>query len=303
MDMADRTVDVPCRTHYGELEQGGLMNNPRRARTIALILSITLAGAALRSASAETTGAIPARSDRSSCDRAAFRVIVDVGHTVERYGVLSARGATEYMFNLRLANQIEQRLTAAGFPRTLELITAAPPPRGLAERVARANSLRADLFISIHHDGVPDRFLEKWEYDRRERAFSDRFKGHSIFVSIDNGDFSGSLRFGRLLGNQLKARGLQYTPHYTRRFMGHRQRQLVDAEAGVYRYDQLIVLRGTRMPAVLLEAGLIVNREEELLLDSPERQVLIATAVTDAVEAFCAARSPQKAVQRRPPSV
>ena len=268
------------------------MNNPRRARTIALIiLSTMLAGTALRGTSAETAGATPVGSDRSSCDRASFRVVVDVGHTVERHGVLSARGATEYMFNLRLANQIEQRLTAAGFARTVELITTAPPRRGLFERAVRANSLGADLFLSLHHDGVPDQFVEKWEYDGRERAFSDRFKGHSIFVSIDNGDFRGSLRFGQLLGNQLKARGLQYTPHYTERFMGNRQRQLIDAEAGVYRYDQLIVLRKTRMPAVLLEAGSIVNREEELLLDSPERQALIAMAVTDAIEAFCAARS------------
>ena len=85
--------------------------------------------------------------------------------------------------------------------------------------------------------------------------------------------------------------------------MGTRQRQLVDAEAGVYRYDQLIVLRNTRMPAVLLEAGSIVNREEELLLDSPERQGLIAMAVTDAVEAFCAARSPRKGIRSRRPTV
>ena len=54
---------------------------------------------------------------------------------------------------------------------------------------------------------------------------------------------------------------------------------------------------------VLLEAGSIVNREEELLLDSPERQALIATAVTDAAEAFCAARSPRNAVRPRRPSV
>jgi N-acetylmuramoyl-L-alanine amidase len=45
--------------------------------------------------------------------------------------------------------------------------------------------------------------------------------------------------------------------------MGHRRRKLVDATAGVYRYDQLIVLRRTRMPAVLLEAGSIVDRQEE----------------------------------------
>ena len=39
--------------------------------------------------------------------------------------------------------------------------------------------------------------------------------------------------------------------------MGSRRRDLVDPEAGVYRYDKLIVLRETTMPAVLLEAGMM----------------------------------------------
>jgi N-acetylmuramoyl-L-alanine amidase len=279
------------------------MSYPRRVGALSLVfLSILLWRGALDPAWGEAAAASPVRSKPSNCNRAAFRVIVDVGHTVEKHGVLSARGATEYFFNLRLANRIEQMLVDAGFGKTVELITAAPPPRGLLERAARANNLRADLLLSVHHDGVPDSFVEKWEYDGREHAFSDRFKGHSIFISYDNGNPTGSLRFGRLLGNQLKARGLQYTPHYTEKFMGNRQRKLVDAEAGVYRYDQLIVLRSTRMPAVLLEAGSIVNREEELLLESPERQAAIAAAVTDAVEAFCAARTPSKPARlpRRP---
>ncbi len=241
------------------------MSYLRRIVTMALV-SILFSRGALDTAGGETAAASPIRSSPSSCNRAAFRVIVDVGHTVDRHGVLSARGTTEYRFNLRLANRIEQMLVDAGFGKTVELITAAPPPRGLFERAARANDVRADLFLSIHHDGVPD------------------------------------VRFGRLLGNQLKARGLQYTPHYAEKFMGNRQRKLVDAEAGVYRYDQLIVLRSTRMPAVLLEAGSIVNRDEELLLESPERQAAIAAAVTDAVEAFCVARAPRKPARaaRRP---
>jgi hypothetical protein len=117
------------------------------------------------------------------------------------------------------------------------------------------------------------------------------FKGHSIFFSIDNADPEGSLEFGRLLGEQLKGRGLQYTAHYIERFMGHRQRLLVDANVGVYRYDQLIVLKSTHMPAVLLEAGSIINRDEELVMNSPERQSLVAAAVTEAVDGFCAVRS------------
>ena len=182
------------------------MSYPRRVGALSLVLlSILLWRGAVHSAWGEAAAASPARSDRANCNRAAFRVIVDVGHTVDKHGVLSARGGTEYFFNLRLANQIEQRLVDAGFGKTVELITAAPPPRGLLERAARANNLRADLLLSIHHDGVPDSFVEKWEYDGREHAFSDRFKGHSIFISYDNGNPTGSLRFGRLLGNQLKA--------------------------------------------------------------------------------------------------
>jgi N-acetylmuramoyl-L-alanine amidase len=99
------------------------------------------------------------------------------------------------------------------------------------------------------------------------------------------------------LGKALQARGLQFTPHYTLALMGHRRRQLLDADAGVYRYDQLVVLRYTRMPALLLEAGSIVNRQEELELATPERRTLTSAAVTAAVEEFCAARAHPKIEQ------
>jgi len=226
----------------------------------------------------------------SACKPSAFRAIIDVGHTAEVGGVPSARGVPEYEFNLRLAKLIEQKLTEAGCARTLLLITKEPPTRGLFQRVMRANAAHAVLFLSIHHDVVPDAFVEKWEYEGRERAFSDRFRGHSIFISNDNRDRRGSLAFARLLGLALKAHGLVYTPHYTERFMGHRRRELVDREAGVYRYDQLVVLRHTLMPAVLLEAGSIVNRDEELLLATPEHESVIAESVVEAVEKFCALR-------------
>jgi NAD(P)H-dependent FMN reductase len=73
--------------------------------------------------------------------------------------------------------------------------------------------------------------------------------------------------------------------------MGNRRRELVDPQAGVYRYDQLVVLKDTRMPAALLEAGSIVNRGEELLLATPEHEAIMAGAVVEAVDAFCTARA------------
>ena len=242
------------------------------------------------------------RSLGPACDRAAFQVIVDVGHTAEAPGARSARGLTEYEFNLRLAKQVDERLHEAGFAGTVLLVTEGPARKGLHHRVAQANKALADLFLSIHHDSVPNSFLVKWEHDGAERYYSDRFKGHSLFVSNENADFSGSLVFAKLLGKQLKARGLQYTPHYTDKIMGNRRRVLVDADTGVYRYDQLIVLQATQMPAVLLEAGSIINRDEELLMGSAAHQSSIVESVTDAVTHFCALRQPRNPGQiaRRP---
>lgn len=227
----------------------------------------------------------------ATCRRAAtFRTVLDVGHTVEVPGALSARGATEYEFNLRLAREIDKELVAAGFGKTELMITADPPPVGLFKRAAHANDIKADLFLSVHHDSVPEALLETWQVDGQEQHFSDRWPGHSLFVSTENPNHAANLAFARLIGNALEARGLHYTPHYTDKIMGNRQRVLLDSKAGVYEYNKLIVLKETHMPAALLEAGSIINRTEELQLATPERQMEIAGAVVEAVDGFCAGR-------------
>jgi N-acetylmuramoyl-L-alanine amidase len=236
-----------------------------------------------------------------ACVPAAFRVILDVGHTASVPGALSARGVTEYSFNMQLADTIKQALQEAGFDQTTKLITAAAPWRGLFQRAVRANNVHADLIVAIHHDSVPDYLAETWDYEGHKNQYSDRFSGYAIFVSNANGDRSGSLAFGHLLGMQLQKQGLHYTPHYTLPIMKRFRHELLDSEAGVYRYDHLVVLRSTRMPAVLLEAGSIVNRQEELELGTPERRLAIAQAVTAAVTDFCAARSPAAVRQVKAP--
>lgn len=281
-----------------------IMNALRHAGTVSLMLSILMVCADRDPARSQEHTPPAATAPWRNCQRATFRVVVDVGHTAEVPGADSARGIPEYQFNLQLADEITQALVEAGFDKTVRLITATAPWQGLVERAARANSVHADLFISIHHDSVPDFLIETWEYQGQQHQFSDRFKGYAIFISNDNGDRKGSLEFGGLLGKELQARGLHYTPHYTLPLMGRYRHELLDAADGVYRYDQLVVLRETRMPAVLLEAGSIVNRQEELELASPERRALISAAVAAAVEAFCASRSPPSSDRqvRRAPS-
>jgi N-acetylmuramoyl-L-alanine amidase len=178
-------------------------------------------------------------------------------------------------------------LKAEGFAETRLLVTEGKARRSLVKRVAAANDLRANLFLSIHHDSVPDKFLENWEFEGKKSHFSDRFSGYSVFVSRNNPDFKASLLFAELVATEMKAQGLQYAQQYSQAIMGRNQHPLLNKETGVYSYDKLIVLKSTQMPAVLLEAGSIINRDEELMMDSAERRSIISSGVTAAVKALC----------------
>jgi N-acetylmuramoyl-L-alanine amidase len=226
----------------------------------------------------------------SRCEPAKFRIVLDVGHTAESEGAISARNVSEFVFNLRLAKRIEEKLKAEGFKETKLLLTEGKARRSLFKRVDAANNLPADLLLSIHHDSVPHKLLEDWEFEGKKSRFSDRFSGYSVFVSRENPDFRTSLSFAELIGKEMKAQGLDYAKQYTLPIMGRYQRPLLNKETGVYSYDELIVLRKTRMAAALLEAGSIINRDEELKMSSREHQNIISSGVAAAVKEFCEPR-------------
>lgn len=253
-----------------------------------------LAGTILAHALAEPMAA--AAPQAAACDPGRFKTALDVGHTVENQGATSARGVKEYVFNLRLAQDMERALRDAGFAQTHLFVTQGATKAQLFKRVERANALGVDAFVSIHHNDVQERHKSKWEHNGETYSYSDRYSGHSLFVSRENKRFKESLALGRLLGTELKSRGLVYTPHHTEDIPGER-RELLDPEVGVYRYDRLVVLMHSKVPAVLLEAGIIVNRADELLLETAEHRARIADATLGAVRRFCATR--QAKPQRR----
>ena len=77
------------------------------------------------------------------CDQSKFRIVLDVGHTAESEGAISARNVAEFVFNLRLARRIEEKLKAEGFAETSVLLTGGRAKRSLVKRVAAANNLHA----------------------------------------------------------------------------------------------------------------------------------------------------------------
>src|SRR6476659_8083453 len=74
----------------------------------------------------------PASED--SCRRATFKVLIDVGHTPEDPGAISAHGNPEYGYNLSLANLAMEQLIAAGFRQTTLVLARGTGYGQLAQR-------------------------------------------------------------------------------------------------------------------------------------------------------------------------
>lgn len=64
-----------------------------------------------------------------------------------------------------------------------------------------------------------------------------------------------------------------------------KNRELLNKELGVYRYDNLIVLQ-TNFPSILIECGIIVNRSDELALRTDYIVDSITNAVVKAVKTY-----------------
>jgi len=210
---------------------------------------------------------------------AAPLVAVDAGHTSAAPGATSARGIPERTFNLAVAERLVAALRQEGLRAALVGDGADVPA---AERPALAARLGAAALVSIHHDSVQPRYLTSWTVDGALRTYSDRFRGFSVFYSGAGARPEESLRLALRVGDALLALGLAPTLHHAEPIEGE-GRPLVDPRRGVYRYDDLAVLRRAEMPAVLVECGVLVHREEELALSDPERQERLARALARAI--------------------
>ena len=205
-------------------------------------------------------------------------IAIDVGHSRSRPGAVSARGEPEFAFNRGLALVVERVLRDRGF-RT-RLIGEQGDIEKLSDRSAAAASAGAAFLLSLHHDSVQPQYLETWQVDGRQQHYSDRYSGFSLFVSRSNPDADDSLQCAGAIGEQLRKKGYVPSPHHAEPIRGE-NRPLADTSNGVYYFDDLVVLKTATMPAVLLEAGIIVNREDEIALTEPKTRERISQAIAD----------------------
>jgi N-acetylmuramoyl-L-alanine amidase len=206
-------------------------------------------------------------------------VALDAGHSDTSTGATSARGVAERTFNVKLALEVEQALAGMG----LQVVRV--PPGSLAQRAEAAS--RAALFVSLHHDSVQEKFLEKWTRNGAVGHRTRHAAGYSVFVSADNGRYEDSKAVALEVGKRLRALGRPPALHHAEPIPGE-NRPLLDAETGVYRFDGLRVLK-SKTPSLLVEAAVITNDLDEKVADSDAFRATFARALAEAVRDTCPA--------------
>ncbi len=264
-----------------------------RSVRLAALLRLTFIGLSLH---CHVALAAPTCASKATKD---VVIVLDVGHVARQpgqecslfslcaWGQTSARGVPEYEFNVILAKRIGDEFVQAGFNSTYTMVTQLGGTAGLFQRADRAKRMNADILLSIHHDGVNDDFLRPWIYQGERHYFYDDSKGFSLHVSTRNARSPESLVLARMLADELLGSGLHFNTVHEQGNPAGAQKPFLDAARGIYRRDDLAVLSRAEMPAVLLEAGVIVNRDEELRVSTALYKSTVATAVVEAVKSFC----------------
>jgi len=213
-------------------------------------------------------------------------IVLDPGHTPTQKGALGVLGKYEVDYNDRLVSKLIKVLRSAKFNVTVT--RSSSESISLMDRVNIANSIQPGLFLSIHHDSAQQIYLKNINLAQGVGYQTIKtFSGYSIFTSKKNPQFDNSYRFAEILGQSLLNLKRPPTLHHAENIAGE-NRELLNESLGIYRFDDLIVLAKTKVPAVLLEIGVIVDPDDEHYVSDASNQDAMCQMILEALQAYFA---------------
>ena len=179
-------------------------------------------------------------------------IIVDAGHGGKDPGATSVTKKREKDLNLSISLKLNDKLQSLGYNTLMTRDT--DEFIDLYERARIANDNYADIFVSIHgnaHDnksiaGIQVLYCPATKSEKKE---------------IDQHPFAKII-----MEELLKGTGA--------------------ADRGIIQRPNLVVLRETKMPAVLVEVGFLSNAAEEKLVFSEEYQSKIIESIIRGIEKY-----------------
>lgn len=176
-------------------------------------------------------------------------VVVDAGHGGNDPGAIYPAGsknpeAVEKELTLDIAKKVRDNLEKAGVYVVMTREGDSYPT--LKERAELANSISADLFISVHINAMDNR---------------DEIDGAQVYYHKDS-------YFGKKLAKLVQKNILDYTKL---------------SDKNVQDGSSFYVLKNTKMPAILAECGFITNEGDRNYIKSEKGRQALADAISDGV--------------------
>ena len=173
-------------------------------------------------------------------------IVLDPGHGGKDSGAYYG-GVTEKYLNLDTSLKLKDLLEEAGFKVAMTRSDDSYP--GLYERAALANALKADLFLSVHHNALPS--------NPAAQGVLTVYDGNSASKT----QFAQTIQREMVKGLPVPDKGLQNRP-------------------------KIVVTRETNMPSALAELGFMTNDYERSLLVQDYYRQRCAQALFNGIKSY-----------------
>lgn len=170
-------------------------------------------------------------------------VAIDPGHGGADVGAVGIRGLQEKVAVLSISTQVAEKLRQKGIKAVLT--RSGDQEIDLAPRVATAEGVKADLFVSIHANSIS---MSRPDINGLETYYYASSAGYRLARAIHNRILSST---------NMRDRGVRQARFY--------------------------VIRRTSMPAVLVETGFVTGSEDAARLASAAQRTQLAEAIAQGI--------------------
>jgi N-acetylmuramoyl-L-alanine amidase len=217
-------------------------------------------------------------------------IVVDPGHGGVDPGTLGRGGANEKTIVLKISREIKRQLEASGrykvyLTRNRDIYI---PHR---QRFAKAKSVGADLFISVHIDAIANPkvrggtvyTLNENASDKEAARLAAKENKSDVLAGVDLAETNNEV------SNILIELAQRETMNSSAKFaeiLVPEMRSQVRMHKRAHRFANFLVLKSPDVPSVLVETGYITNRADSRLLNSRDGERKISKAIHRAVDKY-----------------
>ncbi len=216
------------------------------------------------------------------------RVVVDAGHGGNDPGAIGRTGLREKDVTLDIAKRLANLLRSEGIE--VVMTRAADKYISLESRVGIANNSGADLFLSVHANANRVRSLKGFEIYYVDNSVDDNkralWAARNTSLDFDRGCFAGdSLTLKAILWDMIYTQARSESIELSR-LISRRVGRDLNADVLRIKGARFYVLKGARMPAILIETGFLTNYNEEKMLRNSFYRQKVAEAISEGVSDY-----------------